>query len=382
MHLPPLYPITDARLDYSLAEQIRRLGEAGFPLVQFRGKPLKAKDQWAELALALREAQARGGWPAVCVNDRADLAVLAAQEELAPWGLHLGQGDLPPGEAQALPGLAKLHLGTSTHHLAEWQAPDPACDHAGIGPFRATASKGDHAPPVGLEGLRLGCKMLRAAGVAPIAIGGLTLADAPACFEAGAESLAMVGEVGRSEAPGELLWQAQVERWRHRSPVARGRGVVLIGGSGSGKSTLAPVLAAGLGLPALDTDDCVVAASGQSIAAIFQEGGEARFRALEAEAVAGCLATPAVVALGAGAWQAKATRDRVTASGASVLWLAEAPERAWARVGGDGGRPLAGSREAFMRRWAQRSALWWAAPMVLPLGRSAEDLANAILVNL
>ena len=38
MHLPPIYPITDAQLATPLSDQIRVLGEAGYPLVQFRGK--------------------------------------------------------------------------------------------------------------------------------------------------------------------------------------------------------------------------------------------------------------------------------------------------------------------------------------------------------
>jgi thiamine-phosphate pyrophosphorylase len=378
MHLPPLYPITDARLELSLSAQIRRLGAAGFPLVQFRGKPLDPGTQYQELTTALREAEAQGGWPAICVNDRADLAVLAAQEGLRPWGLHLGQGDLPPGEARLLPGLEDLHLGTSTHHPEEWGAPDPACDHAGIGPFRATETKGDHAPPVGLEGLRLGCAALRGAGLAPVAIGGLTLGDAPACYAAGAEALAMVGAVAQAADPGDLLWQAQVERWRARPPLTPGRGLVLVGGSGAGKSSLACALAFRLGLPHLDSDDRVQAASGRTIPELFARSGEAGFRGLEAEAVAACLCAPAVVALGAGAWEAQATRDRVRAAGFAVLWLAEIPERAWARVGGDASRPLANGREAFMARWAQRTARWAEAPLVLPLGRTPQVLAAAL----
>jgi thiamine-phosphate pyrophosphorylase len=378
MHLPPLYPITDARLELSLSAQIRRLGAAGFPLVQFRGKPLDPGTQYRELATALREAEAQGGWPAICVNDRADLAVLAAQEGLTPWGLHLGQGDLPAREARLLPGLAGLHLGTSTHEPGEWAAPDPACDHAGIGPFRATATKGDHAPPVGLEGLRLGCAALRGAGLAPVAIGGLTLADAPACFQAGAEALAMVGAVAQAAEPGDLLWQAQVERWQARPPLLTGQGVVLVGGSGAGKSSLARALAFRLGLPNLDSDHRVEAASGRTIPEVFAQEGEEGFRALEAQAVAGCLGSPAVVALGAGAWEDEATRARVRAAGFGVLWLAEVPERAWARVAGDRGRPLADRREAFMARWARRTARWAEAPLVLPLGRSAQILAGAL----
>ncbi|MDR3683061.1 MAG: thiamine phosphate synthase, partial [Geothrix sp.] len=257
LHLPPLYPITDATLPEPLSAQIRRLGEAGFPLVQFRGKPLDAAAQWAELRRALAEAAANGGWPLICVNDRADLAVLAAREGLAPWGLHLGQGDLPAAEARKLPGLGAAHIGASSHCAAEWTSVDGACDHAGIGPLRATATKSDHADPIGLEGLRAGCATLRSQGLAPVAIGGLRLADAAPCFEAGAEALAMVGEVHRAEAPAALGWEVQRQRWRVRPPFQRGQGVLLIGGSGAGKTTVGRQLAYHLALPFHDLDAAI-----------------------------------------------------------------------------------------------------------------------------
>jgi thiamine-phosphate diphosphorylase len=380
IQLPPIYPITDARRDEPLAAQVRRLGAAGFPLVQFRGKPLDAGSQWAQLAAALRESAAAGGWPAICLNDRADLAVLAARAVPAPgglWGLHLGQGDLPPGVARGLRGLEGLHLGSSTHRPSEWEAPE-ACDHAGVGPFRATATKGDHSAPLGLKGLREGCRALRARGVAPVAIGGLTRRDFRACYEAGAEALAMVGEVSRAADPRDLLWKAQGERWRARPPIARGQGVVLVGGSGAGKSSLARPLARILGLPLRDADQVVEAGAGETIARVFQHRGEAGFRALEAEAVRACVAAPCVAALGAGAWEDPGTRAAVRGAGFAVLWLAEVPERAWARVGGDPFRPLATTREQFLARWAGRTAAWSEAPMVLPLGRPAGVLARAL----
>ena len=381
MHLPPLYPITDPGSPRPLSEQIRILGEAGFPLVQFRGKPLDARAQWLELRAALVEAAARGGWPAICVNDRADLAVLAAAEGLAPWGLHLGQDDLAHAEARALPGLTGLHLGASTHGSRHWAALDPVCDHAGVGPFRATATKTGHAEPIGLEGLREGCRTLRACGVAPVAIGGLTLEDARVCFEAGAEALAMVSEVARAPVPADLLWRAQAERWRVRGPLTRSRGVVLLGGSGCGKSELAGHLARLLELPVRDVDQRVETDAGTSIARIFAGRGERGFRTLESQAVRACLDSPAVVALGAGAWEDPATREAVRASGFEALWLAEVPERAWARVGGDPSRPLAATREAFLARWARRTAAWSEAPMVLPLGRPARVLAELMVIS-
>ncbi len=378
LQLPPLYPITDARNALPLAAQIRRLGEWGFPLVQFRGKPLDAGEQWCQLRTALEESEANGGWPLICVNDRADLAVLAAREGLPPWGLHLGQGDLPPSQARRLSGLSGLHLGTSTHEDREWDLVDEACDHAGLGPFRATATKGDHAVPIGLEGLRRGCAELRAQDLAPVAIGGLTLADAEACFQVGAESLAMVGEITRVESPSELLWKAQLARWRAMPPLRRS-GLILVGGSGSGKSALARALAARLGLPALDLDEEVARQVRKPIARIFAEEGEGAFRCLEEEGLSSLLERPRVVALGGGAWESPKIRERVREAACQVLWIAEDPRVAWERVAQDPERPLARQRGPFLARWRVRTARWAEAPMVLPLGRSPEALAAGLL---
>lgn len=379
LQLPPLYPITDARSPLSLAEQIRRLGAAGFPLVQFRGKPLDPAGQWRQLREALEASAANGGWPQICVNDRADLAVLAAREGLSPWGLHLGQEDLPPLDARRLPGLGALHLGTSTHGNGEWGSVDEASDHAGLGPFRATATKEDHAPPIGLDGLRRGCAALRAQDLAPVAIGGLTLADAGACFEAGAESLAMVGEIAQAQALAELLWAAQLARWRARPPLVAGAGVILIGGSGSGKSALARGLAIRLGLPAGDLDEEVERRAGQSIPRIFAERGEAGFRRLEEATLPSLLESPRVVALGGGAWESPENRSRVREAAFRVLWIAEKPSTAWERVARDPERPLAVDRVGFMERWRSRTSQWGEAPLVLPLGRSPEELAERLV---
>ena len=310
------------------------------------------------------------------MNDRADLAVLAAREGLAPWGVHLGQTDLPPSEARRLPGLEGVHLGASTHGPAEWDAPDAACDHAGVGPFRATATQPGHAAPIGLEGLRRGAAALRARGLAPVAIGGLRIEDAGPCFQAGAESLAMTAEVARSGDPGELLWQAQAERWAIRPPLARGQGVLVVGGCGAGKTTLAAELSRLLGLPEKDTDREI----GGSIPEIFQERGEAAFRVLEAQAVARCLEGPCVAALGGGAWDDPATRTLVRQAGFAVLWLADRP---WTP-----GTGWAAIRTVPWRRTGKPSCSAMPAgpppggrPPGLPLGRPIGEVARALVKN-
>ncbi|MBS1766838.1 MAG: thiamine phosphate synthase [Acidobacteria bacterium] len=376
--LPPLYPITDARQSSPLAAQIAAFGEAGFPLIQFRGKPLGADVQMDQLRAALRASAETGGWPLICVNDRADLAVIAAAEGLVPWGLHLGQEDLPHGEATKLHGLAGLRLGASTHGLDEWAALDAPVDHAGVGPFRGTGTKADHAVPIGLDGLRAGCSALRAKGLAPIAIGGLRMEDADACFGAGAESLAMVGELARAADPAALGWAAQRARWRAR-PLPIGSGAVIAGSSGAGKSTLGTALATGLRLPFHDLDAAIEATEGSSIVSIFEKRGESAFRALEALHLAPLLDRPAIIALGGGAWESEAVRAAVQASGFTALWLAEPPGRCWERVVLDPGRPLAQDRSAFMARHRARLGRWAELPCILPFGRGAEEVAGAML---
>ncbi len=373
LNLPPLYPATDARLGSKLAEQIRRFGAAGFPLVQFNGEPLDGKAQWEELKIALQASWENGGWPAICVKDQPELALQAIQEGLRPWGLHWDRIGMPPSGVRRPPGLA---FGTSPHGSEAWNSIDPACDHAFIGPL--TATEGDQAEPIGFEGLRQGCLILRHRGIMPVAIGGLTLAEAGSCYQAGAESLAMAREIARASNPSELLWQAQCLRWRFRPPFRIGQGVALIGGSGCGKSTLARQLGDHLRLLVKDLDEAIVQAAGKSIARIFSEDGEPAFRSMETEITCAAFKAPAVLALGAGAWEIEAVRDAAGAAGFAVLWIAENPDQIWQRVAQDPARPLAQERETFLARWRIRMPQWLAAPMVLPLGRTPGQVADAL----
>ncbi len=82
---------------------------------------------------------------------------------------------------------------------------------------------------------------------------------------------------------------------------AHPRSIALLGLSGVGKSTVARLLAERLGWAVVDTDALIVAAEGRPIADIFANDGEARFRDLEAAALAEALKrVPAIVATGGG----------------------------------------------------------------------------------
>jgi shikimate kinase len=115
--------------------------------------------------------------------------------------------------------------------------------------------------------------------------------------------------------------------------------VVLVGPMGAGKSTVAAILAEQWGLPVRDTDQDIVDAQGRSIAEIFVDDGEARFRALERDAVAEALAGhDGILALGGGAVLDPSTRQLLR--GHCVVFLSVGLADAVKRVGLGTSRPL------------------------------------------
>ena len=195
--LPKLYPITDRRLSgLSHAGQVARLCEGGARLVQLREKHLPAREFYAEVVEALRVARLFGA--RVVVNDRVDVALAAGAD-----GVHVGQDDMPPEAARALSGEGKI-VGFSTHGVG--QASEAArlpVDYIAIGPVFDTSSKENPDPVVGLEGVR----RVRAAvggSVRLVAIGGVTIENAPAVLEAGADSVAVIGALLNTSDPAEI----------------------------------------------------------------------------------------------------------------------------------------------------------------------------------
>ena len=138
--------------------------------------------------------------------------------------------------------------------------------------------------------------------------------------------------------------------------------VALVGFMGAGKSAVGRELSTALGIPFVDTDDLVVAQAGP-IDALFSEGGEAAFRAIEAAvvtaAVADALVGPCVLALGGGAVLSDDVREAL-ASLPHVVWLTAPAEVLWARASavGQAVRPLAGDELAFRALLAVREPLY------------------------
>jgi shikimate kinase len=115
--------------------------------------------------------------------------------------------------------------------------------------------------------------------------------------------------------------------------------VVLVGPMGAGKTTVGRLVADALGVDFLDTDEIVERETGRTISEIFIDDGEAYFRELERDAVAGALAVhEGVLALGGGAVMDPATRERL--AGHCVVFLRVGLSDAAQRVGLGVSRPL------------------------------------------
>lgn len=186
-----LYVVTDPAAPQGPEAVALAAARGGARVVQLRDKTAPDEDF---LALARRLAPAlRALNCALILNDRPHLVGPAGAA-----GAHVGQGDLPPAQARALIGPDAV-LGLSVEHLDHLPGLDPALvDHLGVGPVRATATKPDHAPPLGWEGFAAICA---AAPVPVVAIGGVKPGDAAVARAAGAAGLAVVSAVGRAADP-------------------------------------------------------------------------------------------------------------------------------------------------------------------------------------
>ena len=116
--------------------------------------------------------------------------------------------------------------------------------------------------------------------------------------------------------------------------------IVLIGYRGSGKTSIGKRLADRLWQKCVDTDELVVAKAGRSIAEIFADEGEAKFRELESEVVREVAAmNDIVIALGGGAPLSEENRRVIKEAGHRVIYLKCEPEELLKRIQADPDTP-------------------------------------------
>ncbi len=196
-----VYVITDPGAPLAVAEQARAAARGGAWAVQLRDKTATDAAMVLLARTLMRELAPLG--VKLIINDRVEVAVAAGAD-----GLHIGQGDANPAVARARIGHGKL-LGLSVETEAQCAAIPAGIDYIGAGPVRTTATKPDHAAPVGFEGLG---RIAARSPVPVVAIGGLGPGDAVAVRRAGGAGLAVVSAVVHAPDP-EGATRRLIEEW-------------------------------------------------------------------------------------------------------------------------------------------------------------------------
>jgi thiamine-phosphate pyrophosphorylase len=188
MRLPRVYPILDGALlanrGVSLAAAAEGLIEAGVYLLQLRWKEHFTRAVFDEV-LQINDLCRQAG-AMLIVNDRADIAVMLRA------GLHLGQDDLSPSAIRsAFPDVSPV--GLSTHNEVQFDAArGELVDYIALGPIFGTANKSNPDPAVGTAELA----RLRTRTDKPVvAIGGINRENARQVWRAGADSVAIIGDL-------------------------------------------------------------------------------------------------------------------------------------------------------------------------------------------
>ncbi|HEX4593614.1 MAG TPA: thiamine phosphate synthase, partial [Bryobacteraceae bacterium] len=158
--------------------------EADAQILQFRHKSFFSRQVFEDAERVAKLCRDAGAL--FVINDRADVAMLLDA------ALHLGQDDLPPADARRLMPPNRV-IGFSTHNAGQLRAGDhEPVDYLAIGPIFGTSSKLNPDPVIGIERLRA----LRLLTRKPlVAIGGITRQTAPQVFEAGADAVAIIGDL-------------------------------------------------------------------------------------------------------------------------------------------------------------------------------------------
>lgn len=183
-----LYPVVDS------VEWIERLLDVGVRTLQLRIKDKQDSEVEADVIAAIqlgRRYNAR-----LFINDYWRLAI-----KHNAYGVHLGQEDLEQTDLPAIRD-AGLRLGVSTHDDMEIDvalAVRPS--YIALGHVFPTQTKQMPSAPQGLE--QLAAHIARLGDTPTVAIGGISLARAPAVLATGVGSIAVVSAI--TQAPD---WRA------------------------------------------------------------------------------------------------------------------------------------------------------------------------------
>lgn len=191
-----LYLCTDAReRQGDLPRFLDAVLSNGVDIVQLRQKGLEAGQELRYLDVFRTACEAHGAL--LAVNDRADVARVAGADVL-----HLGQDDLPAGQARQIIGPEPL-IGLSSHAESETLAAsaEPAADYFCTGPVWPTPTKPGRPAP-GLDLVRYAAGL--GTGRPWFAIGGIDEQNLGQVLDAGASRIVVVRVLTEAGDPGAV----------------------------------------------------------------------------------------------------------------------------------------------------------------------------------
>jgi thiamine-phosphate pyrophosphorylase len=174
----------------ALLERIGAALAAGVNWIQIREKDLETRRLFALAceSIAISQAQAPQRDVRILINDRADISWAAGAA-----GVHLGENSLPVRElvhARGASDRPDFLVGASCHSpQGAVDAANHGADYVFFGPIFSTPSKADFGPPQGVTKLAEVCHVVT---IPVLAIGGITLENVAACFDAGAAGIAAI----------------------------------------------------------------------------------------------------------------------------------------------------------------------------------------------
>ena len=131
--------------------------------------------------------------------------------------------------------------------------------------------------------------------------------------------------------------------------------IVLIGMPSAGKTTIGKMLEEKLGKEFFDLDDMIIAKAGKSIPEIFQESGEAGFRAIETEvAIEASKMNNKIIATGGGVVKHKVNMDFLRLNGITIFIDRDIDKL----ISSDPNRPLSSSKQALQQMYKERYPLY------------------------
>jgi len=178
------YFITDANLTREgIFNDVMRALNTGVGIIQYREKNRSTRIMYEE-ANKLRKIIKNALF---VINDRVDICLAVDAD-----GVHIGSEDLPVSVVRKIIGQQKI-IGATAHSVEEAiDAEKNSADYVAVSPIYFTGTKPDAQSPVGIKVLS---DVKRAVSIPVVAIGGITIENAPDIIKAGADAICAISAV-------------------------------------------------------------------------------------------------------------------------------------------------------------------------------------------